>query len=545
MLYPPSPAVVDKFLSFVNQSPTPFHAVSNAVKRLESAGFIRLKEREDWSSQVKKTGKYYVTRNQSSIIAFAVGGAYQPGNGLAIVGCHTDSPCFKIRPVSKKTKLGYLQVETELYGGGIWPTWFDRDLGIAGRVIVKDSKSQSISPAYTSHLVHVPLPILRIPTIAIHLERSQGDTLKINLEDQAVPILSMANDILNKPVGSTPSSDAKTALSIQDKHHPLLLSILSRSLSSHHGTQISENDIHDLELSLFDINPSTVGGGMGEFIFSPRLDNLFSSFAAIEALAQSVEGDNQNNLEQNPLIRTIALWDNEEIGSVSHQGAQSNFLEAILTRVSSAFAKEPSPALTEQTLAASFLLSCDMGHAVHPCYPEKHQQSHRPIINQGPVIKTNANQRYASNAPTTFLLRRVATLANVPLQEFEVRNDMACGSTIGPLVSKIGLRTVDIGCPQLSMHSIREQAGCHDMVYLTKLFETFFEKFQEVDSSFSTVNHLSLSSPSFIRSNSQARGSIYPVSLLARLFITLTNNMSASLLATYVPTLADEYVIDI
>ncbi|KAA1078633.1 hypothetical protein PGTUg99_001054 [Puccinia graminis f. sp. tritici] len=494
--HPSPPTIVDKFLTFINQSPTPFHAVSNAIKRLESAGFKRLKERDQWNGLIQKGGKYFVTRNQSSIIAFAVGGAYEPGNGMAIVGCHTDSPCFKIRPVSKQTKMGYLQVGVETYGGGIWPTWLDRDLGIAGRVIVKDQPSGSTdSDSFVSHLVHIPRPILRFPTLAIHLERTQTDQLKYNPETQMIPILSMATEQLNETAKPTESASAisKSALSTQENHHPLLLSILAEALSEKLGVPVKESEIHDLELSLFDTSPSIVGGGRAEFIFSPRLDNLFSSFAAFEALAQSVEGGpNSKGLEQSALIRTIALWDNEEIGSVSHQGAESNFLEAILTRVSSSFTNQPSPALTEQTLAASFLLSCDMGHAVHPCYPEKHEQNHRPLINKGPAIKTNAKQRYASTAATTFLLRQVAAIAKVPLQEYEVRNDMACvsvtlsGSTIGPLVSKIGLRTVDIGCPQLSMHSIREQAGCQDLVYLTALFENFFEHFQTVDSRLST-----------------------------------------------------------
>ncbi|PLW10507.1 hypothetical protein PCASD_16647 [Puccinia coronata f. sp. avenae] len=486
-------AIVDKFLTFINQSPTPFHAVSNAINRLESAGFKRLKERDQWTGNIQKGGKYYVTRNQSSIIAFAVGGAYEPGNGMAIVGCHTDSPCFKIRPVSKQTKMGYLQVGVETYGGGIWPTWFDRDLGIAGRVIVKDSRTgPTDAPAFVSHLVHIPRPILRFPTLAIHLERTQTDQLKCNVETQMVPVLSMAIEQLNEPVRSeegSVSTKSKSALHTQENHHPLLLKMLAEALSEKGDgpAAVKESDIHDLELSLFDTSPSVVGGALHEFIFSPRLDNLFSSFAACEALALSVEGpQNSKGLEQSGLIRTIALWDNEEIGSVSHQGAESNFLEAILARVSNAFTAQPTAGLTEQTLAASFLLSCDMGHAVHPCFPDKHEQNHRPLINKGPAIKTNAKQRYASTAATTFLLRQVAAIAKVPLQEYEVRNDMACGSTIGPLVSKIGLRTVDIGCPQLSMHSIREQAGCEDLVYLTNLFESFFEHFQLVDSRLST-----------------------------------------------------------
>ncbi|KEI39236.1 uncharacterized protein L969DRAFT_94311 [Mixia osmundae IAM 14324] len=482
------------FCDFVNVAPTPFHAVAEGVKMLEAAGFVRLKEGHSWETsepRVKRGGKYYVTRNASSIVAFAVGEAYKPGNGFSIVGCHTDSPCFKIRPVSKADKSGFASVACETYGGGLFHTWLDRDLGIAGRVVVSDSSTSKSDSGYTSHLVNIARPVIRIPTIAIHLERTQNETFKYNLETEMVPIIGMVDKTLNAPVPTTATAAQPTnPLDLSAHHQPMLLSLLATSLSEITGKTIEPQQIHDFDLSLYDVQPSVVGGALNEYIFSARLDNLFSSFAALTGLAQGTAS--ASSLSSQEDVKMIALWDNEEIGSVSAYGAMSNFLESILHRVASTLAVEgevKDHTVVHTTLANSYLLSCDMGHSIHPGYPQKHQANHAPLINAGPAIKTNANQRYASTAQTIFLLRRVAALAEpaVPLQEYEVRNDMGCGSTIGPLVSRLGIRTVDIGCPQLSMHSVRETGGSKDIGSLIRLFETFFRHFRAVDRSFVTA----------------------------------------------------------
>ncbi|ORY85302.1 peptidase M18 [Leucosporidium creatinivorum] len=472
------------FVSFVNDSPTPFHAVAQSVARLESVGFKRLTERDSWAGKLVAGGKYYVTRNQSSIIAFTVPlKVEKEGLGFSIVGCHTDSPRFIIKPVSRREKGGFAEVGVETYGGGIWATWLDRDLGIAGRVTLSGLKSASGSE-YSSHLLLHRQPILRMPTIAIHLDRTQNEKLAYNPETQQVPILALASKELNKAFAEENKSNVEVdfadPLAITSHHHPILMHTISQALTESLGETISPTQIHDFELSLFDVQPSTIGGALSEFIFSPRIDNLFSSYAAVSALAASVEKEDWGH---DGRVAMIALWDNEEVGSVSAYGAESNFIESVLERVAVALKTEEESATEayQRTLAKSFLLSTDMGHSLHPSFPEKHEEMHRPLVNSGPAIKTNAKQRYASTAQTTFALRRIAALASVPLQEYEVRNDMACGSTIGPLVSKIGLRTVDIGCPQLSMHSIRETAGTKDMAYLQQLFLTFFGRFGEVD----------------------------------------------------------------
>ena len=333
-------------------------------------------------------------------------------------------------------------------------------------------------------------PLVRIPTVAIHLDRTQNEAMKYNQETGMQAILGLIDAQVNAEAGQA-SASGSTAITAN--HHPRLLELVAKELSasgSAAGTQVQVADIHDFELSLFDVQPPTLGGADEEFVFSARLDNLFSSFCAFEALAEATEtGDVADGAI--PLIvgdhsmsvcpandHFQALYDHEEIGSVSAGGADSNFLEAIIQRITG------NPAIFDQTIANSYLLSCDMGHAIHPApdHANKHQAEHRPVMGGGPAIKTNAKVRYTSTAPTTFLLRKIAEMANVPLQEFEVRNDQACGSTIGPiLASRQGLRAVDIGCVQLSMHSIRETAGSKDVAYLLNLFKTFFQKFSEVD----------------------------------------------------------------
>ncbi|KAL7009908.1 hypothetical protein EMMF5_000816 [Cystobasidiomycetes sp. EMM_F5] len=474
-----SPAA--KLVKYLEASPTPFHAVHNAVLRLEAAGFVRLSERERWN--LKPNGRYFATRNQSSIIAFALPKTFQPGsaNGFAIVGCHTDSCNFKLRPISKRKKpadTNYMAIGVETYGGGNWHSWLDRDLAVAGRVITKtnsDAKNASSEATYTPHLIHIKKPLVRIPTVAIHLDRTQNDAFKYNQETGMQAILGLISEQVNavsEPVN-------KSAIDITSNHHFRLLELIADHLTADgvgpkgKGGKLFAEDIHDFELSLVDNQPPTLGGANDEFVFSARLDNLFSSFCAIEGLADAFkDGDVAEGA-----IPLIALYDHEEIGSVSANGAESNFLDAVIQRVTG------DASAYDQALANSYLLSCDMGHAIHPApdHANKHQAEHKPVMGGGPAIKTNAKIRYTSTAPTTFLLRKIAEKANVPLQEYEVRNDSACGSTIGPLTAKKGLRAVDIGCVQLSMHSIRETAGSRDVGYLLDLFRVFFQEFAKVD----------------------------------------------------------------
>jgi len=355
----------------------------------------------------------------------------------------------------------------ETYGGGIWRSWLDRDLSIAGRVVVSEKSGQ-----FNSRLVKVDRPILRIPTLAIHLDGSVNQSFTFNQETEFTPICGIIESQLNIPAATFDSdvdeySIDEVASSIQDNHHPAILALLSNELS------VAPEDIQDFDLSLYDTQPAALGGINNEFIFSPRMDNLVSSFCAVEALAGSATAQYFPTLEGN--VNCIALFNHEEIGSVSTSGAESSLIPSLLNRLS------PTPASLAQSISRSFIISSDMGHALHPNYTSKHEENHRPIINGGIAIKTNAKQRYATDAVSSFIVKQLVQRKGGKVQEFTARNDMPCGSTVGPMLSKIGIRTVDVGNPMLSMHSIRETAGSHDVQSAIDLFSSFFEGFRALD----------------------------------------------------------------
>jgi len=425
-----------------------------------------------------------------------------------MIGAHTDSPCLRIKPVSKKTGAGFMQVGVETYGGGIWHTWFDRDLSIAGRAMVKDGKGN-----YVQKLVKVDRPILRIPTLAIHLDRSAN--FDFNKETELFPIAGLVAAELNR-TGAGQAGDGNSTLektsesdqafrplkALSDRHHPYVVEIIAE----HAGVDVE--DVVDFELVLYDTQKSCIGGINNELIFSARLDNLGMTYCAVEGLIESLSSPAA--LESQSSIRLITCFDHEEIGSTSAHGAASNLLPAVLRRLAvlpahhdsgsdKSFEKIPREAdldiatAYEQSLATSFLISADMAHSVNPNYTNKYEADHRPEMNKGTVIKINANQRYATNSPGIVLLQEVArrakpsedstTSSGVPLQLFVVRNDSSCGSTIGPMLSAaLGTRTLDLGNPQLSMHSIRECGGVYDVEHGIRLFESFFEHFSELES---------------------------------------------------------------
>ncbi|KAG7842604.1 hypothetical protein KL941_004980 [Ogataea angusta] len=459
------------FIDFVNASPTPYHVVDTVKKQLQQAGFEELSERHPWERLIQRGSKYYVTRNGSSIIAFTIGGSYRPGNGVAIVGGHTDSPVLRIKPISDQRKEGYIQVGVETYGGGIWHTWFDRDLSVAGRVFVNENGK------YVSKLVKIYKPIMRIPTLAIHLTKERYTKFEFNKETQFKPIAGQyqeqSKDAAGCCAGEQLSNDEYESLkSVVQRHSKELLDLIAADLS------VDVAQIEDFELILYDTQRSTIGGLNDEFIFSPRLDNQVTCYCATRGLINSAQ-----SLGTQEGIQMISLFDHEEIGSLSAQGADSSFLPNVLERLTRLTydenrngASSSSSSYFLETMAKSFILSSDMAHGVHPNYTENYESLNKPQLNKGPVIKVNANQRYVTNSPGIVLLKKVADLAKVPLQLFVVRNDSPCGSTIGPMVSaKLGVRTLDLGNPQLSMHSIRETCGSHDIEKLVLLFESFFE----------------------------------------------------------------------
>lgn len=466
-----------QFLKFVNKAPSPYHAVEEVKERLIAAGFKELREAEHWNVQPKQ--KYFVTKNQSTIIAFAVGGHFKPGNGFSIVGAHTDSPCLKVKPVSKLDKSGYHMVGVECYGGGIWHTWFDRDLTIGGRVLVK------VGDKIEHRLVHVERPILRVPNVAIHLMRDHNEKFSPNKESNVCPVLATAvqsklitgDQEPEDTAGSKPEAKKETAESTaqaqKDKHQPLLIQLLCDEL------KVTADQLMDFDLHLADTQPATIGGVLEEFIFSPRLDNLLNAYTATVGL---IESCTNASLDTDTNIRMISLFDNEEVGSKSAQGAGSSFQEFVLRRLSSGGAQTAF----EEAIPKSYMISADQAHAVHPNYSDKHEGNHQPGLHKGIVVKINSNQCYASTGITNTILREVAKLANVPLQDFVVRNDTPCGSTIGPIMSaKLGMATVDIGAPQLSMHSIREMCCTSSVWQSQTLYQMFFERYPGVYSSLS------------------------------------------------------------
>lgn len=477
--------------------------------RLEKHGFQQIKERDNWNSTLRPGGRYYLTRNASTIVAFAIGTSWKPGNPIAMVGAHTDSPCLRIKPVSKRSGEGFLQIGVETYGGGLWHTWFDRDLGTAGRVMVK-SKDGNIE----QRLIKIDRPVCRIPNLAVHFGGSEP--FQFNKETQLFPITGLVSAELNRQGKSAEQIKKEQAEKEEEagfeplktptqRHHPFLIDLIAKEV----GCDVDH--VLDFELVLFDTQKPCLGGINEEFVFSARLDNLGMTYCAVEGLIQSAA--DPSALKGDPTIRLIACFDHEEIGSQSAQGADSNMLPAVIRRLSclpassedseKSYDKVNSDAAVdnstayEQTLATSFLISADMAHSINPNYSGNYESEHKPHMNEGTVIKINANVRYATNSPGIVLLQECAKRARpaswqlpeaksgdggVPLQLFVVRNDSRCGSTIGPMLSaSLGARTIDVGNPQLSMHSIRETGGAYDAEHGVNLFESFFDHFGELE----------------------------------------------------------------
>jgi len=451
-------ATPQQLISFINSTPTPFHLVTESEKLLENAGFTKLEERDAWAKEkmVTQGGKYFYHRNRSTLVAFTVGGHYEPGGEFKVIGAHTDSPVLKVKPVSAKTAHGYVQVAVECYGGGLWHTWFDRDLTLAGCVIVANKEG-----GFQRRLVNIQRAILRIPSLCIHLQTAE-ERLKFapNKETHLQPILAMVQESLNKEDSSSKA-----------RHSPALLTLLAAELG------VEPTQIQDLELSLCDTQPGAVWGLNNEFLSSPRLDNQVHCYTGLNALLEHAQ-----DLSADTGVSMLCCFDHEEVGSDSAVGAGSPIMSEAISRVLGCF--DSTDEMLKVTIRNSFLVSADVAHAIHPNYHEKHDKNHGPLLNKGTVIKTNSNQRYATNAETGFLLRELARRAGAPVQEFVVRNDCPCGSTIGPIISaRVGIRTVDLGIPSLSMHSIRETMGVEDVATNCRLFATFYREFGRLDQS--------------------------------------------------------------
>jgi aspartyl aminopeptidase len=483
-----------KAMAFLDASTDPFHAVQSSIDLLIKAGFTELEDSSEQDrTRIRPGGKYYYTRNRSTLVAFAVGERWgtTPHWGIKVIGGHTDSPNLRVKPRSQQSaNVGCIQIGVECYGGGLWHTWFDRDLGISGRVMVKtrttptDSEEENNEPStqILQRLVKIDRSLLRISNLAIHLQSDdERKAFKFNKEDHLSPILAM--EVKNALTGNT-TDGAATALSTKDGwteyQEPVLLRILADELG------VRATDIVDFELNLYDVQKAALGGAASEFIYSARLDNLASCFLAVQALVDHVES---GTIESDSDVSMLVLYDHEEVGSNSAVGAASPILNEAVRHISGASSEATDGNVLANALSncirRSFVVSSDQAHAVHPNYISKHEKNHQPRMNQGMVIKRNSNQRYATNPITGLLIREVARRAGLPpVQEFMVRQDCGCGSTIGPVISAAtGIRTIDMGCPQLSMHSIREIMGVHDLTHGLELFKAFYKHFREVDSS--------------------------------------------------------------
>lgn len=409
--------------SYIDASPTPYHAVTETARRLRAAGFTALAETDEW--RLGPGDRRYVIRD-GSILAFELGMRPPAESGFRIVGAHTDSPNLRIKPRASVEAHGYVQLAVEPYGGVLLHSWLDRDLSLAGRVsLLRDGTVETV-------LVDFNRPVLRIPDLAIHLQREVREQgLKLNPQTQMMPVFGLAA-----------GESFEEALSCE----------IERSA----GVRVPASDIASYELMTYDTVRGEIGGAGGEFLFAGRLDNLGSCHAATCALAAAAAGGAATH------SRVIVLYDHEEVGSRSASGAAGPFLEHSLERIVLAMGGEGQAAA--RALCRSMLVSADMAHAVHPNYAERHEPGHKPVVGGGPVIKTNVNLSYASDAPATATFVACCREAGIEPQRFVARSDMPCGSTIGPLTaSRVGISAVDVGSPMLSMHSCREMAGTADV----------------------------------------------------------------------------------
>jgi aspartyl aminopeptidase len=414
---------------FISRATTPFHAVAELSRHLEAGGFSRLGE--EGVAGLQPGGRYYLTRNDSSIIAFVCGRESPPVEGMRMVGAHTDSPCLMVKPSPEMLRNGYFQLGVQKYGGVLLNPWFDRDLSLAGRVSFQCGDGQ-----LRTALIDFREAIATIPSLAIHLDREANTSRTVNPQTDVVPILF-------QQAGEDPA-DFRSL-------------IKARLLEEQPDCNVQQ--VLDYELGFYDTQPPAVIGLQQEFIASARLDNLLSCFVGLRSLLQS----------DGAVSSLLVCNDHEEVGSLSTAGAQGPMLSSLLKRL--AGSEQAYAELVERSL----MISADNSHAIHPNFADKHDDNHGPLMNHGPVIKVNASQRYASNSETSGFFRMLAAAEDVPVQSFVVRSDMGCGSTIGPITAGgTGIRTIDVGAPTLGMHSIRETAGTRDAWDLSRVLLRFY-----------------------------------------------------------------------
>lgn len=423
----PSPATcrtqAEDLIAFIDASPSPWHAVATAENHLLAGGFTRLDEDERW--QLQTGGRYYVVRGGSSLIAFTLGSGDLAATGWRLVGAHTDSPGLRLKPKAAHCCDGMLRLGVEVYGGPILATFADRDLGLAGRVNVREGGG------FAARLLRIEEPLVRLPNLAIHMNREVNEQgLKFHKQNELPLLLGVAADPAD-PDGR-------------------FRGVLAERLG------VAPAAILNWELAAYDTQPGAFWGAAKEFVADSQLDNLGSCHAALSALLAA---------GQPASSCVVALFDHEEVGSESAAGAGGSFVIDVLGRIAGSLGLDPED--QRRALAKSFFISADMAHAWHPNFPAAYEPGHRVMVNGGPVIKSNANQRYSTGAETAARFMALCEAAGVPCQQYAHRTDLGCGSTIGPIVAaRLGVASVDVGSPLWAMHSIRESAGVMDHGYM-------------------------------------------------------------------------------
>jgi aspartyl aminopeptidase len=410
-------------LSFIDESPTPFHACVTAAARLDAAGFAEVDEADEWP---QGTGQHYFVRD-GSLVAWSVPAAAAPTTRFHIIGAHTDSPNLRVKPQPDVERAGAHLLAVEVYGGALFNSWLDRDLGLAGRVALRGGRLE---------LLKVDRPLARIPQLAIHLDRDVNSKgLVLNPQQHLVPVWGIGSA---EPEGFG--------------------SFLACELG------VAPDDVLFWDLMLFDVEPGELIGRDNELVSAARLDNLVSCWAAVHAIASEPADEH---------VRVIVLFDHEEIGSTTNRGAGSSILDNTLERITHGLGGDRDD--WHRAVAGSICLSADMAHATHPNYPDRHEPSHWIALDGGPVVKTNASQRYATDARSAAVFMEVCDRAGIAVQQYVHRGDLPCGSTIGPITAaRLGIPTVDVGAPQLSMHSARELMATGDAGTYREAMRAFF-----------------------------------------------------------------------
>ena len=428
---PEARAQAQDLLSFIDASPSPWHAVHSIEQRLQAQGFIQLEEAQRW--KLEAGGRYYVVRGGASIIAFKLGQQPLSDTGFRMIGAHTDSPGLRLKTHAAHASNGLVRLGVEIYGGPILATFTDRDLSLAGRVNVRTTNG------FEARLLKFDQPLLRLPNLAIHMNRDVNEQgLKLNKQTELPLLFSLSNE----------------KMGAREQFFELLASKLA----------VSAKDIMTYELNVFDTQPGSFWGAEQEFIANSQLDNLASCHAALTAMLA---------IDKPAATTLCAFFDHEEVGSESAAGAGGSFAADVIDRIS--LCLDMDEEAQHCAAAKSFFISADMAHAFQPNFPNAYEPNHHVLVNAGPVIKTNSNQRYSTDADTAARFISLCESAGVPFQHYTHRTDLGCGSTIGPIVaSRLGVASVDVGSPMWAMHSLRESAGVLDVGYMIAVMTAAF-----------------------------------------------------------------------